>query len=734
MTSGGVVSKAAELAEAVFQQALGLHRAGRLDKARRLYRRTLELQPQEVRAVHLLGVIAAQTQHSDEAVRLFSEAAMLAPQIAAIHNDLGNAQADLARYGSAIESYDRAIALAPDWADPHYNRANALFEQGSYPAAVAAYRRAIALAPAHAAAFANLGNALRATGDYHEAAASYERALALRPGNPGMLNNRGVALLDANRPEAAIGCFEAAIALKADYVEAHVNLANALRRLHRYEAAAAAYAAAIRHRPAYAQAHADHGVCLYDLRRYEAAVQSFDRARALDPAVDVSSMRLHCLQQLCDWRGREQELTALAARIERREPVSNPFLFFALSGSAALQLELAASWAARKCAVEDALPPAPRRGRHEKIRVGYFSPDFYNHPVSILMADIFEMHDRAKFEVSALSYGPAVHDPLRARLTRAFDRFIDVHGQSERRIAAAGRDLELDIAVDLAGYTGEAKIFAYRPAPIQVSYLGYVGTLGAGFMDYLIADEALIPAASRGYYHEKILYLPSYQANSRTRTAAAHPPTRAQLGLPAEGFVYACFNSNHKITPEAFDRWMSILRRVEGSSLLLYAEHPAAERNLRREARARGMDEARLVFSPRLPYPEYLARFRAADLFLDTAPFNGGTTVADALWAGLPVLTSSGEAFSSRYGASLLTALNVPELIASTPAEYEDAAVALAADAQRMVSIRRKVAAGLDASALFDPARCTRNLEAGFTAIYARDRAGLAPDHVWVRE
>ena len=732
MTSGSF-SNAAEQAEAVLQEALGLHRAGRLEQAGRLYRRILECRPQEVRALHLLGVIAGQERRHEEAVKFFTEAAALAPQIPAVHNDLGNAQSELARYASAIESYDRAIALAPGWADPHYNRANALLELQQFAAAVAGYRCAIAHAPSHAAAFANLGNALRATGAPQEAVASYERALALKPDNPGALNNCGVALLEASRPEAALRCLETALALKPDYVDAHVNLGHALRRLHRYEAAAAAYAAATRHRPDYAQAHADQGVCLYDLRRYEAAVQCFDRARALDPAVDVSSMRLYCLQQLCDWRGRAQELEALTARIERGEPACNPFLFFSLSGSAALQLELAASWAARKCAVAEALAPPVRRARAAKIRIGYVSPDFYNHPVSILMADVFEMHDRAKFEVIALSYGPPIQDTLRSRLVNAFDRFIDLHGKSTRDIAAAGREQSLDIAVDLAGFTGEAQVFAYRPAPLQVSYLGYVGTLGADFMDYMIADDTLVPAAMRASYREKMLYLPSYQANSRTRIAA-EDITRARLGLPADGFVFACCNANHKITPDIFDTWMRVLLRVEGSSLLLYAESTVAERNLRRAARERGMDEARLVFSPRLPYPEYLARFRAVDLFLDTAPFNGGTTVADALWAGLPVLTLSGEAFSSRYAASLLTAVGLYELITSSHPEYEDTAVALAADGKRLATLRRKVADGLAGSALFDPARFTRTLEAGFTAIYERDRAGLAPNHVWVRE
>ena len=597
------------------------------------------------------------------------------------------------------------------------------------------YRRAITLAPAHAGAYANLGNALRALGNHAGAAESYERALALKPNSPGVHNNRGVVLCDVHRLDAAIACFEAALALQPHYVDAHLNLANVLRRLRHHEAAAARYAAAIRYRPKDAQAHADLGDCLYYLRRYEEAVTSFDRSLALDPRIEsVPGVRLHCLQQLGDWRDRERQLSNLTARIERREAACNPLLFFGLSGSMALQKQLAARWAETKCAVGEVLPAIARRRRREKIRIGYFSPDYYNHPVSILMADIFELHDRARFEVSAFSYGPVMHDALRERLGRAFDRFHDVHGRSERDIAALARNMQLDIAVDLAGYTGEAKIFAYRAAPIQVSYLGYVGTLGAVFMDYLIADETIIPAGSRDGYRERILYLPCYQANSRTRVAAPGVPTRAQLGLPAKGFVFSCFNSTYKITPEVFGSWMRILRRVDGSSLLLYAESAAAERNFRREARERGVDEKRLVFCGRLPYPDYLARFGAADLFLDTRPFNGATTASDALWAGLPVLTCCGEVFSSRMAASLLRAMDLPELITTAPAQYEEAAVTLARDAPRHAQIRRRVAEGPTTSPLFDPARFTRNLEAGFAAIYGRYQSGNAPDHVVVQE
>lgn len=725
----------ADPTEALFQSALELHRAGRLREAERLYERMLETKPQDIRALHLLGVIAAATSRPERAEAFFCRVIAIAPQFAAVHNDLGNVRADLGHPARALESYDRAIALLPGWADAHFNRANALFDLERHAAAADGYRTAIALAPAHAAAHANLGNALRALGDPAGAAESYERAIALKPNNPGAHNNRGIVLCEAHRLEAAVACFEAALALQPDYVDAHANLANALRRLHRHEAAAAHYHEVLRRRPDDAQAHADLGDCLYYLRRYAEAVESFDRALALDAGLkSVPGVRLHCRQQIADWRDRERDLADLTARIEGGEAVCNPFLFLGLSPSAALQLGLAECWAKEQCAVDDPLPAIARRARRGRIRIGYFSPDYYNHPVSILMADVFELHDRDRFEVSAFSYGPVIRDALRERVARAFDRFHDVHGRSERQIAALARDEQIDIAVDLAGYTGEAKIFAHRAAPLQVSYLGYVGTLGAAFMDYLIADEVLIPAGLREHYREKILYLPSYQANSRTRVAAPAAPTRAQLGLPADGFVFCCFNSNYKITPDVFRRWMRILRRVEGSSLLLYAESAAAERNFRREVREHGVDEARIAFSRRLPHPEYLARFRAADLFLDTSPFNGATTTSDALWAGLPVLTCCGEAFASRVAASLLHAMGLPELVVSTLDEYEAAAVALARDAPRLAQLKRRVAEGLMASPLFDPVRFTKSLEAGFAAIHERYRSGQAPDHLCVRE
>jgi len=347
---------------------------------------------------------------------------------------------------------------------------------------------------------------------------------------------------------------------------------------------------------------------------------------------------------------------------------------------------------------------------------------------------LFEAHDRAKFEVFAFSLGPECDDGMRKRLRAAFDRFIDARFQSDRQVAQLARDLEVDIAVDLGGFTRGCRpgIFAMRAAPVQVSYLGYLGTMGAEFMDYLIADRTVIPPGSRGSYAEKIVYLPCFQANDSKRRVADGAITRARLGLPEEGFVFCCFNRNYKISRNTFAGWMRILRRVEGSVLLLYVENELAADNLRNAAELMRVAPGRLILGQRLPYPAYLARFRAADLFLDTLPYNAGTTASDALWAGLPVLTCTGEAFASRVAASLLAAIDLPELITRTQEEYESLAIELATNPDRLSRIRRKLERNRLTAPLFDTKLFTRHMEDAYTQIYERYRADLPPDHIHV--
>jgi predicted O-linked N-acetylglucosamine transferase (SPINDLY family) len=400
-----------------------------------------------------------------------------------------------------------------------------------------------------------------------------------------------------------------------------------------------------------------------------------------------------------------------------------------LSASAPWQRRCAQIWVRKQCPPQSALGPIDRRGRHERIRVGYFSPDFREHAVAYLTAELFEIHDRSKFEVTGFSLGVDTQDSLRKRLERGFERFIDVRPGSDRDIAMLARRLEIDIAVDLAGFTKGARprIFALRAAPLQVSYLGFLGTMGAPYMDYLLADAATVPPEDRVNYAEQLLYLPSYQVNDSRRHISEGILTREDLRLPAQAMVFCCFNASYKISPLIFASWMRILQRVPGSVLFLLNENDTVTANLKKEAAARGVDAQRLVFGARLPVSLYLARYKSCDLFLDTLPYNAGTTASDALWAGLPVLTCRGHTFAGRVGASLLSALEIPELIAQDLTQYEELAVYLALRPERLAKIKQQLARQRLSAPLFDTPRFTRRLEAAYTGIYERYLAGLPP-------
>jgi predicted O-linked N-acetylglucosamine transferase (SPINDLY family) len=693
---------AAAQAQAKLQQALALHQRGQLAQAQALYEQVLQMQPADFDALHLLGVIAIQTNNLERAVELIGRAIDVNPNNAMAYYNRGAALRDLKQYEAAIQSYDRAIALKPDYADAYNNRGSALGGLKQHEAAIQSFDKAIALKP-----------------DYAEA-----------------YNNRGIALKELAQYAAALQSYDKAIALTPDYVEAHNNRGVALKELKQYAAALQSYDQAIALKPDHADVYNNRGIALGDLKQHEAAIQSYGRALALKPDCEyLYGMRLHTRMQICDWRDVDDQLAQLAARIERNEKAVMPFAALALSGSLPLQCKVAEIWVQDECPASHALPKIGRRPEHDKIRIGYFSADFRNHPVSFLTAELFETHDRDRFELTAFSFGPDTNDAMRKRLMAAFDRFIDVRSMSDKDVATLARTLEIDIAVDLGGFTKDSRtsIFAMRAAPLQVSYIGYLGTMGAEYIDYLIADNTIIPEEYQKHYSERIVFLPSYQANDSKRRIADKAFTREELGLPQTGFVFCCFNNNYKITPGTFDGWMRILKQVDGSVLFLYAENERAAINLKKEAALRGVDAGRLIFGKRLPVPEYLARYRIADLFLDTLPYNAGTTASDALWAGLPVLTCVGEAFAGRVAASLLNAIHLPELVTSTQEAYEELAIALATNPERLRQIRQKLANNRLTAPLFDTPRFTRHIEAAYTEMYARYQAGLPPAHIFIK-
>jgi predicted O-linked N-acetylglucosamine transferase (SPINDLY family) len=446
-------------------------------------------------------------------------------------------------------------------------------------------------------------------------------------------------------------------------------------------------------------------------------------------------MILHIKMKVSDFPNVESQFAQVSEEILRGAKVSVPFPILAISSSLEVQRKAAEIWVSNRHPVRAALPPLIKRARHGKIRLGYFSAGFRNDPTSYLIADLIEKHDRSNFEIIAFSFGPDQKDKMRSRMEAAFDQFIDVRNQSCRYSTILSRNMEIDIAIDLGGFTAFSRtdIFALRAAPIQVSYLGYPGTMGADFIDYIIADRIVVPEDSKRHYCEKIVYLPnSYQVNDTKRSISDKTFTRAELGLPPMGFVFCCFNNNYKITPRIFDRWMRILKQVKGSVLWLFEGNEKAAGNLRKEALARGVNAERLIFAKRLPLDEHLARHCSADLFLDTLPYNAHTTASDALWAGLPVLTCLGETFAGRVAASLLNAIHLPELITTTPEAYETLAIELAANADRLAEIKHKLAKNRLTTPLFDTNLFTKHIEAAYAAMYERYHADLAPSHIYV--
>jgi predicted O-linked N-acetylglucosamine transferase (SPINDLY family) len=753
----------------MLQQALDLHRKGRLAEAASLYREILSRTPSEPEVLHLLGVVELQRKNSaaaieniaralalnpanagylvnygialrqserfDEALASFDSALAIQPGLIEAHIAKGNVLRNLRRFPDALAAYDRALVVKPDYAEVLYNRGLALRDLIRFEEALVSYDRALAIRPDYADALHSRGLVLRDLMRFQDALTSYDRVLALQPARTEAFVDRGNLLRDLMRFEEALISYEQALALRPDYPELLVNRGNVLGDLGRLHDALASYERALGINPDYAGAWINRGNALRDLKRFDDALASFDRAAAIEPNYPfLAGHRLFFKLSVCDWRGLPDEFAMLEDKIRARQKAAMPFHVVATPLSAAMQ---------RMCSEiyhpggqsEKAHRPGAARYENGRIRLGYFSTDFHNHAVAHVIAELFELHDRTKFELIAFSFGPPVRDAKRIRLEKSFDRFIEAGALSDKDVAGLARSLEIDIAIDLNGFTQGSRtgVFAMGAAPVQVSYLGYPGTMGAEYIDYLIADSTLIPEDQQQHYSEKIVYLPdSYQVNDSKLAIADKQIAKAECGLPENAFVFCCFNNNFKIAPDMFDVWMRLLKNVDGSVLWLLEDNEAAAKNLRAQAQARGIAPERLVFAKRLELSEYLTRHRLADLVLDTLPYNGHATGSAALWAGVPVVTCLGKTFPGRVGASLLKAIGLPELIASDLAEYETIARELAANPQKLLALRHTVAANRLTHPLFDTARFTKHLESAYVAMCKRHRHGLAPDHIIV--
>lgn len=752
------------------QQAVSFHQQGRLEQAEQLYKAILHIQPEQADALHLLGFIAYQRGQAQIAVDLISHAIKINPNNAASYSNRGLAlQAlnrfdealisydhalhikpdyaealsnrgivlkNLQRYDDALASYDRALSIKPDYVDALSNRGNVLKDLKRYDEALASYDRALSIKPDYVEALSNRGNMLKDIKRYDDALASYDRVLSIKPDYVEVLSNRGNVLKDLRRYDEALASYDRALNINPDYVDVLCNRGNVLHKLQRYDEAFASYTHALHSKPNFTEVFFNRGTMLSDLKCYTEALADYDRVLNSKPDFEfLFGYWLYIKMKLCDWREFNTNLEKLTQSVDCGERVSPPFSVLAVFSSAALQKKVACAYVQAKYPSNTLLPPITKY-THSKIRIGYFSADFHNHATAYLMAELFALHDRSRFEVIAFSFdSPRYKDDMRLRLESVFDQFIDVSQQSDEQAVTLARQLEIDIAVDLNGFTDGCRtsLFAMRVAPVQVNYLAYPCTMGADYMDYLLADWVLIPTEYQVYYSEKIAYLPnSYQVNDSHRLSTDKDFTRAECGLPEHGFVFCCFNNNYKITPIIFDSWMRVLHHVEGSVLWLLEDNATATKNLRQEATVRGIDATRLVFAQRLALPEHLARHRLADLFLDTLPCNAHTTASDALWAGLPVLTCIGETFASRVAASLLKAIGLPELITTTLKDYEALAVQLAHHPEQLTAIKHTLADNRLNYPLFNTQLFTQHIESAYQIMFNRSQVGLAPAHIYV--
>jgi protein O-GlcNAc transferase len=808
--------------------ALTHHKGGDLRRAEELYRQVLEIEPGNMDALHLLGILASQVGNYNvaadfikraivldgsvpqfhlnlgnvlqaqgslsEAISSYRTALRLRPQFPEAHNNLGTALRTIGDVRGASQQFQEALRLQPDYADAHYNFGLALYEERALAKAIGHFREALRLRPDYAEAHLNLGMALQAQGDLttalasfaeaarfnpdnadarnalgsvhlarsdlKAAAANFQEALRLRPDfaeahtnlghalhaqgdilqamvhfrearrlqpdSPEAHNNLGVALRDQGDLEGAEDSFRQALYLKSDFAEAQSNLGAALRDRGDLLQAIASFREALRLQPDNADVHNNLGTALQEQGDFPAAHAHHREAFRLRPEHREALHHLVFeLQYLCDWSELPELWERTREMIGVQSAAISPFTVLAIPSSPVEQLTYARDWFRSRLApfeaIREELHFSFEPGPKDHLRIGYLSSDFHDHATAYLVAELFELHDRSRVEVFAYSIGPDDASAMRQRLVQGVDHFVDLHPRSHLAAATQIYQNQIDILVDLKGYTQgcRTEIVALRPAPIQVNYLGYPGTMGAPFIDYLLTDAFLTPPESQPFFDETFVYLPDcYQPNDRQRPVAAETPSREEVGLPAEGFVFCCFNNAYKLTPEVFTIWMRLLQQVPGSVLWLLEANPWMVENLRGEAARREVDPTRLVFAPRLPLPQHLARHRLADLFLDTVPVNAHTTASDALWMGLPVLTCAGETFASRVAGSLLTALGLPQLITTSLEGYEELALQLAQHPSELAALREQLRLNRDTAPLFDTPRFTQNLEAAYRQMW----------------
>ncbi len=743
--------------ETIFMNARRHMKRGEYDAAQQLYEGVLLQFPKNARAhqglallqksrnipttpqtaddppAHMTDLLLALSNNGrqEDAIAKGEELLQAYPGSALLHDTVGRIYHAQQQFEQAVVHFREATTLQPDSVEAHFNMAVALQALGRIGEAITSYNEAIAHKPDYHLPYNNLGALYQALGNHELAIATLQKAIKLKPDWADAYINMGNSFHEMGEHDKAIAYYNQALTFQPDHTRAHFNLGLTLSVQGRKPEAIMSLERAIVHDPNNGEAHKALGNVLLDFELRDEAILSYGRAVAARPDDTIAwSLMLHQQAHICDWDATDREADRVLALGVEGTPVP-PWRMLAAEDSPArhrIRSERYTSSIVKKRQRPVFTPPSTRP---EKLRIGYFTSDIYEHATMFLLRRMVELHDRDRFEIHAFSYG----EKDSSAYHHLFDVFHDVQKMQDEQVAHLARKAGIDIAIDLKGHTRDVRlgIFAHGAAPVQIAYLGYPGTSGADFIDYVIADRIVVPQEQRAHYSESILYLPDcYQANDNQRAISERPISRAEMGLPEDAFVFACFNNSYKITSEEYDIWMRLLHKVDGSVLWLLKANQWAETNLRKQAEKRGIDPSRIVFAAPIGVDLHLARQQLADLFLDTFNVNAHTTASDALWGGLPVLTRIGQGFAARVAASLLQAIGLPELITNTSADYEALALDLATNPEKLSELRTRLADNRLTTPLFDTERFVRHIEAGYDKTYDRYLNGQAPADITI--
>ena len=702
--------------------------------AKLIYENILSVDKKNFDALFFLGVILIKFKNYKKARELLEQVVLIKPNFADAFNNIGICLEKLNDLDGAIKNYNLAINNRPNFAEAHNNIGVVFQKLRNFDQAILQYKKAISYKNLYLDAYINLANLFKETKQFEEAIKNYDLAINLNPNLAEVYNNKGNALKEIRKFEEAIKNYDLAINLNLNLAEVYNNKGNALKEIRKFEEAIKNYDLAINLNPNFAEAYFNTATTLQDIKNFEKAVLYFEKALLLDKEIPFcKGYLLHAKMLCCNWRGLNELSKEIYNDVEKNRYSATPFGYQAICDDESNLQKCAQLYSNKRFPEIKNNLFSKKVSKNKKIKIGYLCGEFREQATSILMTEVWEKHNKEDFEIIAFDSGWDDKSLRRNRIINAFDKFIDISKVSDFDAAKIIYKEQIDILINLNGFfgTGRPVVFSYRPAGIQINYLGFPGTIGSKYIDYILCDQTVVPLESKKFYNEKIIYLPdSYQANDTKRNISDKKFLREELSLPNESFVFCCFNNNYKITPNMFDVWAGLLKKIDNSVLWLIEGNPEATENLKKEAKIRNIDASRLIFAKRMKLEDHLARHKNADLFLDTLPYNAHTTASDSLWAGLPVLTCLGKAFPGRVAASLLRSLDLPELITYSENEYISKAEELALNPEKLTLIKNKLDINKFSQPLFNTELFCRSLESAFKVIFEKHSLGLETEDI----